>query len=98
MTNHANIWAPWRMAYLRSQGDSAGSPASGHRNFLEVYWQDPGSDEANLVVHRDQHGMILLNRYPYTNGHLLVALGRPARLGRRRRSDVFVTIRQICVT
>ena len=78
MTNHANIWAPWRMAYLRSHGEPGGSPASGHGNFLQDYWQDPAGDEANLVVHRDQHGMILLNRYPYTNGHLLVALGRPA--------------------
>lgn len=51
----------------------AGQAAS----FLERYWLEPERDEQNLVVWRDAQGMILLNRYPYANGHLLVALGEP---------------------
>jgi ATP adenylyltransferase len=76
---HPSLWAPWRMAYIRgldaaSAEASAGKP-SGSTNFLAEYWAHPERDHAQLVVHRDDRGMVLLNRYPYTNGHLLVALG-----------------------
>ena len=46
-------------------------------SFLEQYWRTPEHDERNHVIVRDAHGIILLNRYPYANGHLLVALGDP---------------------
>ena len=84
---HDALWAPWRMAYLRdlerreadAKGDGtpagAAPPAGG--NFLADYWAHPERDRASLVVHRDHAGMVLLNRYPYVNGHVLVALGRP---------------------
>ena len=82
MTNHANIWAPGRMAYLRSLEDSDPSTKGEQGNFLRGYWLAPEDDETNLVVFRNDSGMILLNRYPYANGHLLVALGEAApRLG-----------------
>lgn len=73
-----NLWAPWRMAYLRdlqkrSDGALTGDVAA--TNFLATYWAAPHEDEVNLVVYRNEDGMILLNRYPYANGHLLVALG-----------------------
>lgn len=78
--NHRNLWAPWRRAYLESllaqefDLDEV-QPAKG--SFLAEYWAQPERDEINHVIHRDAHGMILLNRYPYANGHLLVALGEP---------------------
>ena len=75
MTNHANIWAPWRMAYLRSLKDDGPTPENTESDFFRTYWDDPDRDEANLVVHRSRTGLIMLNRYPYANGHLLVALG-----------------------
>lgn len=51
--------------------------------FLRDYWLAPEQDEANLVVLRrnDEHagpacgGLVMLNLYPYSNGHLLVSLG-----------------------
>lgn len=46
-------------------------------NFLAQYWAHPDRDNEQFVVHRDSLGMVLLNRYPYANGHLLVALGEP---------------------
>lgn len=88
---HDALWAPWRMTYLRDlerreQEARAGeSPLDGvaptpakSSNFLADYWAHPERDRASLVVFRDEAGMILLNRYPYVNGHLLVALGRPS--------------------
>jgi len=60
----------------------SGSDPSGTGSFLLDYWRDPDSDAVNHVIERTERGMILLNRYPYANGHLLVALGeaRPALL------------------
>lgn len=70
------------MAYLRSLEHAAGTARAGaangtSANFLSDYWAHPERDAAQLVVFRDQRGMVLLNRYPYSNGHLLVALGQP---------------------
>ncbi len=53
----------------------SGPPASGSGSFLLDYWRDPGSDEKNHIIVRTDHGLILLNAFPYANGHLLVALG-----------------------
>jgi ATP adenylyltransferase len=78
--NHDNLWAPWRGTYLRELARRAEqpSPADGEAtNFLAAYWRSPESDEVNHVVYRDESGFILLNRYPYANGHLLAALGDP---------------------
>lgn len=51
--------------------------------FLDDYWANPDQDQANHVLVRTNEGMILLNGYPYANGHLLVALGE----GRPRLLD-----------
>jgi len=75
-----NLWAPWRMSYIRGLEQEAGVARAsavneGSTNFLSAAWNAPAQDAANLVVHRDAHGLLMLNRYPYANGHLLVALG-----------------------
>lgn len=70
------LQAPWRLAYLEALGEAeqqAAAPSTG--SFLRDDWLDPAHDAAHLIVVRDDSGMILLNRYPYANGHLLVALG-----------------------
>jgi len=69
------LWAPWRLEYLETVDDDATARTDPGATFLSEYWAHPEHDDRNLVVHRDAHGMILLNRYPYSNGHLLVALG-----------------------
>jgi ATP adenylyltransferase len=57
------LWAPWRMEYLMSE-----SP--GGCIFCD---RPPEDDESNFVLHRAQHSFIMLNAYPYNNGHVLVA-------------------------
>lgn len=72
------IHAPWRMRYLETLGDAADTPSSDSGGtFLSAYWSSPDKDEANHVIARTSRGMVLLNAYPYANGHLLVALGEP---------------------
>ena len=66
---NANLWAPWRMEYIRSLADETKEKGC----FLCRYRDEPDSDRANHVVWRGQHGLVLMNRFPYTNGHLLVA-------------------------
>lgn len=79
-TNPAAIHAPWRQEYLEQIGEQekaapVSAPADG--NFLREYWLAPQRDHANHVLVRTGRGMILLNRFPYAGGHLLVALGEP---------------------
>jgi len=76
------IWAPWRLAYIESLsegGESSGKDpkksADSSGSFLLDYWNTPERDASNHVIERTDDGMILLNRYPYSNGHLLIALG-----------------------
>ena len=78
--NNQNLWAPWRMAYLRDlkrRADDVGPAEMKPDPFLSNYFEDPDHDERHLVVFRDGDGLLLLNRYPYASGHLLVALGEP---------------------
>ncbi len=78
--NNDNLWAPWRMAYLREltrRAQTLGDPELVPVPFLVEYFSHSEKDEENHVVYRDEHGIVLLNRYPYAGGHLLVALGDP---------------------
>ncbi|MCE9620522.1 MAG: HIT domain-containing protein [Planctomycetes bacterium] len=75
-----NLWAPWRMAYIRDIESQAAQakinpPPDSDGDFLLATWRNPSMDATQHVVHRNEHGLILLNRYPYANGHLLAALG-----------------------
>lgn len=67
------LWAPWRAQYIRDaqvSGQSEGEPGC----FLCQYLgSPPGSDRQNLVAWRRAHSVVVLNRFPYNNGHLLIA-------------------------
>jgi ATP adenylyltransferase len=64
-----HLWSPWRMPYLRNE-DSL--PPTGPRGciFCDLPAQD--NDRDNLIVRRGEHAYVILNRYPYNNGHLMV--------------------------
>lgn len=61
------IWAPWRLAYVKD--------ASKDNEEQCIFCAKPQADddEANLIVHRGEHAFVILNLFPYTNGHLMVA-------------------------
>jgi len=71
-----NLWAPWRMEFIgaiekeegcflcRAAGGGEASPRA--PDLAEA-------DRVHRVVHRGRHCFCLLNRYPYNNGHLLIA-------------------------
>ncbi len=63
------LWAPWRLEYVQGADEQEGC----------VFCLAPGlGDDAGLVVHRGEHAFVLLNRYPYASGHLMVAPYRHA--------------------
>ena len=67
-----HLYAPWREAWITGQ---EGSPADGEESsclFCRVF-AAPGKDRENLVVHREDRAIVLLNRFPYNGGHLLLA-------------------------
>jgi ATP adenylyltransferase len=56
------MWTPWRMAYIRRE----------HRPgciFCEML--DAQDDRNQLVLHRSELAFLVLNKYPYNNGHLM---------------------------
>jgi len=69
--SHRQLWAPWRLAYV-TKTDPADRPSSGC--FLCDYRDaSPERDRENLVVLRGITANVVLNRFPYNNGHLLIA-------------------------
>ena len=68
------LWAPWRLGYVVSPKDKPAPEPAGPDCFLcRVAADDPARDRDNLVVGRTGRSVAVLNRFPYNNGHLLIA-------------------------
>jgi ATP adenylyltransferase len=66
------LWAPWRLAYITAPKDRPAT-AAGDCFLCRAVAADPAADRANLLVHRTDLSVVVVNRFPYNNGHLLVA-------------------------
>jgi ATP adenylyltransferase len=64
------LWAPWRMSWLRH--------ADGPHGCLFCRVAAERADRRDLVLARNAHALLMLNRYPYASAHLMVALRRHA--------------------
>ncbi len=58
------LWSPWRMEYILSPKSGEGCI------FCEGLKQADGPE--NLIVYRGIHAFVMLNRFPYTSGHLMI--------------------------
>jgi ATP adenylyltransferase len=58
------LWAPWRLEYVAAADSATGCV------FCDAL---AGDDEERLVVHRGERAFVLLNRFPYSSGHFMVA-------------------------
>ena len=59
------VWAPWRMEYIANNDKSEGC--------VFCVSAEQGGDRDKLILYRSVFSFIMLNRYPYTNGHLMIA-------------------------
>lgn len=88
-----NLWAPWRMQYIRSLEREATEDGC----FLCRYWQHPEEDAENHVIWRGDTAFAVMNRFPYTNGHLLIStanhIGDICALSAEALTDMSVLIR-----
>jgi ATP adenylyltransferase len=63
------LYTPWRRPFIESSADA---PADGC--FLcDALASDPSHDRDHLVLFRGDHAFVLMNKYPYNSGHLVVA-------------------------
>ena len=58
------LWAPWRIDYIRSEKEEGC-----------IFCDKPanGDDRTMLILYRGEYSFVLMNLYPYNNGHLMIA-------------------------
>ena len=59
------LWAPWRMEYITASNEKG--------ECIFCSGDDRDHDEERLILHVGERSIVLMNRFPYINGHLLVA-------------------------
>ncbi|MBO8132095.1 MAG: HIT domain-containing protein [Candidatus Marinimicrobia bacterium] len=59
-----NLWAPWRIDYILNPKEKG--------CFFCKYIKD-NNDEEHLILLRGNHSFVIMNYYPYNNGHLMIA-------------------------
>ena len=59
-----NIWAPWRKEYIVGEKE---------KNCIFCKAFQDNQDQKNLVLYRGKECFCILNKYPYNNGHLMIA-------------------------
>ena len=63
------MWSPWRSEYVESAAQRSPSDSE-HSLFTRL--EQEGNDEQNLIVWRGEQVFVIMNKYPYNNGHLLI--------------------------
>ena len=63
MSHKKHLWAPWKMEYIKNK-DASQKIFSSKPNETE--------DKKNLILYRGESCYIIMNYYPYNNGHLMI--------------------------
>jgi len=58
-----NLWAPWRLEYIKGEKEPG---------CIFCTRLARSTDEADYILHRGERAFVILNAYPYTNGHLMI--------------------------
>jgi len=80
------LWAPWRMAYISDDAKDTGCI------FCTLYRQD--DQRAALVLAQTSHSVVMMNKYPYNNGHLLLAPKRHENNPDKLPSEEFIDLNE----
>lgn len=88
-----NIWAPWRMEYINSLCEPDDNC------FLCRYRDESQKDRENLVIWRGRKAFAVINLFPYTGGHCLVApyehVGELADLDSQTMTEIMEMLRDL---
>ena len=58
-----HLWAPWRMNYILKRKE---------KDCIFCLKPSRERDRENLILYRGKHTFVMMNRYPYNNGHLMI--------------------------
>jgi|UniRef100_A0A7V3PUI8 ATP adenylyltransferase len=61
------LWAPWRADYIIKNADCQ------KKRCLFCVLKKRTADKPNLILHRGKYALVVMNRFPYNSGHLMVA-------------------------
>jgi ATP adenylyltransferase len=92
--NGARLWAPWRYQYVSTAGAKSDSCIFCFGKL------DAPQRKRRLVLHAGRDAVVMLNRYPYNNGHLMVAprrhIASPELLTRPERGVIGELVSECC--
>ena len=78
------LWAPWRIDFIRSEKDDV--------CFLCIDPENREKDSEQLVIARGKNTFVILNRYPYNSGHIMISpyrhIGDIAELSSEERHEM----------
>lgn len=83
------LWAPWRMEYIRE------SIIEKNEECIFCISSKADEDRSKLILHRSDSAFIVMNKFPYNNGHLLIAPYRHISNFEELNADEFVNIQQL---
>jgi ATP adenylyltransferase len=63
------LWSPWRHEYITNSSSAQPENVC----IFCAAQKNPAEDFRNLIVHRGLHNFVILNKYPYISGHLMIA-------------------------
>ena len=73
------LWAPWRLAFVEGRQDADQGPPKGPSGCIFCDFPrahgaspDPAWDRDRLLVTTREHAFVIMNKYPYSNGHVMV--------------------------
>jgi ATP adenylyltransferase len=61
------LWTPWRMAYIKGEERHAGCI------FCDLPASGPERDPENLILARGERAFVIMNKFPYNTGHVMIA-------------------------
>lgn len=79
------LWTPWRYQYVTKAGEA-------EECIFCAAAADTAHDRERLVVHRAERNLVMLNRYPYTSGHVMVVPYEHAARLEEVRDDTLVEL------
>lgn len=66
------IWAPWRLEYILTSAQKDSKDAKNKKTCVFCKAQKGAPSPKNLVLYKGKKCYVIMNKYPYINGHLMV--------------------------